>query len=340
MQNHANLEWSEAKCHKRSVIETTTNLNLNLAFHGVGATVGRSFKRGRNERNPYENHEENLRSALLNARKSQVLLLRPSTQQAWLVPKTSVVLQLVQSYMACLMAEEPSLSLPVHFARVSHDGGQNAYQVLWDHRNEVVPLGDAQNPCYLFNVVRMFLFALEKLANLSETGEVCGWEMRDLVDPPEFFDLKRQGFRWRQLPWWGGWNQLLPEIRLVLYFEGLNDPIIAEERHACVNCTKVPQNRNLLGITMVSLKHFTRRFRSKYLNGSGQLTESCYWDSPTRLSGRGCNGGKHRCSAIQRIIKNDRCNAPEPDELNSFEEGAVIFEPCALSHEETHLRIL
>jgi hypothetical protein len=337
IQDPADLEWSDAKCHKRSITETTTNLNLNLAFHGVGATVGRSFKRGRNERNPYENHEANLRSALLNAKKSQVLLLRPSTQQAWLVPKTSVILQLIQSYMACLMAEEPSLSLPIHFAGASHDGGQSAYQVLWDYRNEAVPLDDAQNPCYLFNDVRMFLFALEKLTKLSEAGEVCGWEMRDLVDPPEFFDMKRQGFRWRQLPWWGGWNQLLPEIRLVLYFEGLNDPIIAEEHHSCTNCTKIPPGKNLLGITMISLKHFTRRYRSKYLNGSEQLTESCYWDSPARLFGRGCNGETHRCSAIQRIIKTDRCHAPRSDELTSGEEGAVIFEPCALSYEQTHV---
>jgi len=339
MQNPANLEWSDAKCHKRSVVETTTNLNLNLSFHGVGASAGRSYKRGRNERNPYENHEENLRTALIKARKSQILLLRPSTEQAWLVPKTSVLLQLVHSYMAYLMTEESSLSLPIHYATASHDGGQNAYQALWNHRNEIIPLDVAQSPCHLFNVVRMFLFALEKLVKPCEAGEVCGWEMKDLIDPPELFDLKRQGFHWRQLPWLGGWNQLLPEIRLVLYFEGLKDPIVADQDEGCADCTEMPQGKYLLGITMLSLENLTRRFRSKYLNGGGQLTEGCYWNSLNPPFGIHYSQD-HRCNAIQKIIKNSRCNPPRPDELKIGERGAVIFEPCALSYEETHFRVL
>ena len=339
MQNPANLEWSDAKCHKRSVVETTTNLNLNLSFHGVGASAGRSYKRGRNERNPYENYEGNLQTALINARKSQILLLRPSTEQAWLVPKTSVLLQLVHSYMAYLMTEESSLSLPIHYATASHDGGQNAYQALWDHRNEIVPLDTAQGPCHLFNVVRMFLFALEKLAKPCKAGEVCGWEMKDLIDPPELFDLKKQGFCRRQLPWLGGWNQLLPEICLVLYFEGLKDPIVADQDEGCAECTEMPQGKHLLGITMLSLKNLTRRFRSKYLNGGGRLTEGCYWNSPNPPFGIRYSQD-HRCNAIQRIIKNSSCNPPRPDELKLGERGAVIFEPCALSYEETHFRVL
>lgn len=337
MQNPANLEWSDAKCHKRSVVETTTNLNLNLSFHGVGASAGRSYKRGRNERNPYENYEENLRTALINARKSQILLLRPSTEQAWLVPKTSVLLQLVHSYMAYLMTEESLLSLPIHYATASHDGGQNAYQALWNHRNEIIPLDAAQSPCHLFNVVRMFLFALEKLAKPCKAGEVCGWEMKDLIDPPELFDLKKQGFCRRQLPWFGGWNQLLPEMCLVLYFEGLKDPIVADQDEGCAECTEMPQGKHLLGITMLSLKNLTRRFRSKYLNGGGKLTEGCYWSSPNPPFGTRYSQD-HRCNAIQRIIKNSSCNPPRPDELKLGERGAVIFEPCALSYEETHFR--
>ncbi|KAK5052009.1 hypothetical protein LTR84_002813 [Exophiala bonariae] len=334
------LEWSNARNHRRNVIETTTNLNFNLSFHGIGATAGKSIKRGRSQINAFEKHEENLQAALINATKSQVLLFRHSTLQAWLIPKTSFLLQLVQSYMAQLMVDDPTLSLPIHFATASYDGGQSAYQALWDHRNEPIPLGSNSVPCFLFNIVRMFLLALEKLAKSSEGGSVNGWEMKDVIDPPEFFDLKRHDFSWRQLPWFGGWNQLLPEIRLAFFFEGLGDPIVANDDDRCAECTQIPKARNLLGITMLSLKHFTRRSRSKYLEGSGQLTENCYWDCSKLPFRQERRGQEHRCNAIQRIIKTHRCNAPQPEDLSVGQQGAVIFEPCALSYEEIRPRLL
>ena len=177
-QRYGRLVWSEASPRPNSVAETTTTLGLSLTLHGMGFSASRTYKRGRNEKSPFENHEENYRLAILNARLSPVLLYCWSRRQAWLVPQTSVLLQLLLMWCAFMNENEPGSNIPLHYAEATSDGGNAAYEVLKEHGADVLPLGDQDNPNRVLKVVRMFLFALQKLnrrANSLVAGPV-GWE--------------------------------------------------------------------------------------------------------------------------------------------------------------------
>jgi tetratricopeptide (TPR) repeat protein len=333
IQDYKTANWSQAKRKADSIVESSTNLNLNLSFHGIGATAGKTYKRGRNERNAYEDHEHNFLTSLVHAKQSQILLYCPSTLRGWLVPKASVLLHLVLMWMVYMKREDSSLELPLYYAAKSYDGGENAYQVLKCHGTDPLPFGDGDKPYRLINVVRMFLFAMGKLQQLSapEGHTISGWELCDLVDPPEFFEMKEAKFRRRDLTILGGWNKMLPKIPMVLFYEGLEDPIIAQDCQLCTKWTRMPPQRNLLGVTLISLKHFTRRFQSGYLRGSGQLTDKCYWHCPGSLFEECECGERCTCERVQMIYLHDRGKPPSVDMLTVGSGGAVIFEPGSIS---------
>jgi hypothetical protein len=143
---------------------------------------------------------------------------------------------------------------------------------------------------------------------------------------PSFFEIKQAKFRRRDLTILGGWNKMLPQISMVLFYEGLVDPIVARDCQSCSRWATMPPKRNLLGVTSVSLKHFTRRFHSGYLQGSGQLTNKCYWHCPGNLF-EGCEYGKRcACERVQMIHLHNRGKPPSVDMLSLGTEGAVIFE--------------
>jgi hypothetical protein len=76
--NYTEVTWSGADTKGKSIIESSTNLTLSLSFHGIGAAAGKTFKRGRHERNAYENHEINFLTSIMDAKKNQILLYCPS----------------------------------------------------------------------------------------------------------------------------------------------------------------------------------------------------------------------------------------------------------------------
>jgi len=269
----------------------------------------------------------------MNAKKNQILLYCPSKLQAWLVPKVSVLLHLVLAWMAYMAKGDLALQLPMHYAAKTYDGGENAYQVLKSHGTDPLPFGDQANSCCLVNIVRMFLFAMDKLQRHSAAVDhtISGWEMYDLVDPPEYFEMKVGKFRRRDLTGLGGWKHFLPKIPLVLFYEGLEDPIIAKEGQPCRNWNRMPTGRNLLGVTSITLKDFTRRFQSRYLEGSGQLTDKCYWHCPYRLFEECRLHGCDTCNRVQMIYLHDRCRPPTVDMLEMGAEGAIVFESGSLS---------
>ena len=107
--NYTEVTWSGADTKGKSIIESSTNLTLSLSFHGIGAAAGKTFKRGRHERDAYENHEINFLTSIMDAKKNQILLYCPSRLQAWLVSKVSVLLHLVLTWMAYMAKGDASL---------------------------------------------------------------------------------------------------------------------------------------------------------------------------------------------------------------------------------------
>jgi hypothetical protein len=322
-QDYNQVSWTRASVKEKSAVESSTTLALNLGAHGVGLCANRTWRRASTARNPFEDREQNFIQSILFGMKQQVLLYHWSKQQAWLVPKTSVLLHLVLTSMHNMARNDPNLAFQYPYAESGHDGGKNAYESLKAHRNDVLPLGEPDDNYYLKDLVKIFLYAFDKLARRSKSrinAKVEGWEFMDLVSPPQYFDYKQDSLTISLL---GGWAKLLPRIPLVLFYDGIRDPIVPDDQsRVCETWQRMPADQNLMAMTMVSLRDFAQR--SQDLRTFGRLSDCCFWNSenhPFKHDGLPCRG----CDPIQSIWVSEGRKPP----VDIFEqlEGAIIFSP-------------
>jgi hypothetical protein len=323
-QDYDRVSWTKASVKEKSAVESSLTVALNLSAHGVGLGVNKTWKKASTARNPFEDREQNFIQNILFGMKQQVLLYHWSKRQAWLVPKTSVLLHMVLTRMHSMAKNDPNLVFQYPFAEPGHDGGKNAYETLKAHRDDVLPLGEPEAPYSLKDLAKMFLYAFDKLGRRSKNrfkAKVEGWELMDLVSPPQYFDYKQDSL---SISLFGGWAKLRPKVPLVLFYDGIKDPIVPADRaRVCETWRHMPANQNLMTTTMVSLTDFAQRFQD--LRTCGRLTNVCFWNSqnPPFEHGRDrCQG----CDPLQSIWISAGRTPPSKD-IFRRSEGALTFSP-------------
>lgn len=127
-----------------------------------------------------------------------------------------------------------------------------------------------------------------------------------------------------------GWTPLVDEVRLVLFYEGLHDPIRSHSDHrqptACSRTPwpTIPSGFNLLMASLLRLIDIARRFGP----GMNKLTATHQWHSPQcgRLLGPCDSTTEHACDGLQEVrrIAFGRPD-PLPRRFPIDQRGAVVF---------------
>jgi hypothetical protein len=355
-QSSYDLRSSTATIKETEVVDSSTTINLSFALHGLGGGISQTRKLGRTERNPFQNREKSLRDWLVSSKREQVPLHRPSRLQSWLVPKSAVLLYSVIAYMRNLEDEDTTLSCNWRQYLVSSGTAQQAYDALVsmttdnafpstslssdhrDRRDGSTRIKELEAPWK--DTVSTLLHMMSAISRRSKIGrlnrKILGFELYDLVAQPQWFDLKESHVSNTAFGTLGGWTRLLTDVPIVLFLEGINDPIISPEdadynrghrqkSNTCVNQYRLAPDQNLMATTIRSLQDLARRRGG--INNDGQVTETAYWHSPqghqifSDCSHQACTSRK--CENRQFILPGPGL-PPIEQELKNL-EGGIIF---------------
>jgi hypothetical protein len=350
-QRYSTLQSSTARVKEKEVVDSSTTLNLNLSFHGFGGSVSHTRKLGGTERNPFDIRERSLRNWLVSSKREQVLLHRPSRLQLWLVPKPAILLHCAFTYMWDLNYEDPTFNCDWRQYLVSSGTQQEAYDALVRLTTDEASTSITMSSLYSdrrdasartrdlgkapwSEAITTLLHMMSAISRRSKVGrlnkKVLGFELYDLINQPQWFNLKESHVANTAYGSLGGWPRLLGDVPLVLFFEGLNDPIISKHKQRMPNCSNQPriaEDQNLLATTIGTLQDLARRRGG--IHKDGQITETGYWHSP------GDYGMFDDCSHQDQDCASGKCDArqfiwpkpgtpPLPHELKDLERG-VIF---------------
>jgi hypothetical protein len=325
-QSYSNVKSSSADIKESITADLATTLALGVNIHGVGPTISKSYQRLPAERNLFEGLKQNYDTRLLWAQKDQVLLYHWKRRQAWLVPKTSVLLHLIITSMHKMTSEDTTLSFEHPYTMPSYDGGRNAYATLMTHWNYQLAF---TRPEPLWKFATRFLGAFDLLIRGSVKSlnrDILGWEFMDLVIPPT-----RSYCKFARLPisaMVGGWGKLLPDIPLVLFYDNIDDPILPlphQTRAGLCQGRRMPCQEDFMGATVKSIQNFAERKEGDLLK-YGQLSNTCFWHSPKPPFSRCRHVDKSFSDLLQFIRLYDK-TPPSARELTEYPEAAVVFSP-------------
>ena len=336
-QNGRNVKESKAAVRKTEKIHASTSFTANASIHGVGVGLIKSVTRTSPARSPFEDRERSFTHWFVRSVSEQVILYSPSKQQAWMVSKTSLLLQLVRDHINSISQADCTLKFNLPDCTNRSATSSNAYYLLKEHLSAELPVLGAQRPFTVENLLLMFLHLLDKLSRRriqsSWSQKFCGFELADVINQPHEFLLKEADVSHIPIGSLGGWTKLLDKIPHVFFFEGLEDPILPIPRPkgspagTICCCDRMPTGKNFLAATLSSLRMLTQNF--KYMK-SGRLTSTTFWhcENPEHLF-QGCNcedtiPGKGR---LQAIWPKNTAQPPTMRTLENHPDGAVIFAP-------------
>jgi Aspartyl protease len=330
-QKYCSLRRTNAHSRESEIVRSNTSVNLAFSAHGIGGGITRNFERGRTERNVFENRERDLTLWLISSKFEQVLLHCPSRRQSWLVPKVCVLLHLVLEYMQHLSSEDAQLEFVRPFCEEQSATAQNAFRALTTHIHDVTPLSRSDVDYRLKDLLTTFLHMLDAISRRARVGRmnrtVVGFEMFDLILQPMWFDLKESRATNTFLGTFGGWTRLLREVPIVLFFEGIVDPIIPslrDDHQLCINGKLVPAGRNYMTTTVQSLYDLARG--NGGIGSDGKLVEKAYWHCPDYpFQNCSCKGKFSPCLRLQAIWPNNSGIPPPLRRLSVLPNAALVF---------------
>ena len=252
-----------------------------------------------------------------------------------MVSKTSLLLQLVREHISHVGQADRTLYFNLPECTDESATPLNAYRLLKENLGAELPVLGAQRPFTVENLLLIFLHLLDKLSRRRTAApwsqKFCGFELADVINQPQEFQLKKADVSHIRIGSPGGWTKLLDMIPLVLFFEGLEDPILpipgpgeSRARTICC-CSRMPTKKNFLAATLSSLRILTKDF--EYLE-SGRLTETTFWHCPNPnhlFQACNCNDTTPNEGRLQAIWPRHTAQPPEIYEIEENPGGAVIF---------------
>jgi hypothetical protein len=283
-----------------------------------------------NRRNIYM---ENFESKVHARRNTPVMLYSISERRAWIVSFLSVLWHLARarsSYQRVLGFRIPPCAQ-------SADGGQAAFdRILGCYRRplkgsrprEIV--SDREQRVTIkdyLNEVWASLDCATRETNRARRpwgNTIYGYEMADIVFLKPDLYMKQHKLNFRS-----GWTPLVDEVKLVLFYEGLRDPIESDRDHLQHTiCSRtiwqnIPPGYNLLTVSLPCLIDIAQRFGPNL----SRLTGTHQWHSPTRdqLLGPCGHPTEHICDRLQEVRRAPDHVAPPHLNLLRDRRGAVVF---------------
>lgn len=307
-----------------------TSFNAGIASGGLGfggPSAGVTFTIAGTRKHFSDTPEQRFESMLSVARRMPSILYSPAERRAWMVPMICVLY-----HMAHLRIIRDRYEVRLPYAIASWDGATAAYEAI-DH-NRQIPIGpqDVTSP-YLLSDLLEELWRTMKLMNKIQPGRrtllfqnlLHGSDLIEIVNGVAPFK-----HRTALVHDSGGWIEIMPEIEIVLFCNGLGDVIAPKDpRDACRFMSSVPEGHDFLCTTIACLKHLSERAAST--EACQILAKDCFWHSPGLLFGPcTCNyNDRGTCDTFQQIVKvknhrifgKSRVSPPN----NLAAEGAIIF---------------
>jgi hypothetical protein len=242
-----------------------------------------------------------------------------------------VLLHLVLEYMQHLSSEDAQLKFVRPFCEEQSATAQNAYQTLTTHLHDAMPLSNSDADYRLMHLLTTFLYMLDAISRRARIGRmnrtIVGFEIFDIVLQPMWFDLKESRVTNTFLGTFGGWTRLLREVPIVLFFEGIVDPIVSSLRDdgkICINGRLVPAGRNYMATTVQSLYDLARG--NGGIGSDGKLVENAYWHCPDNPFPKcSCKAKFSPCLRLQAIWPNNSGIPPPLRRLSVLPDAAVVF---------------
>ncbi|KIX01573.1 uncharacterized protein Z518_09299 [Rhinocladiella mackenziei CBS 650.93] len=278
-------------------------LTLNGAYN---------FKIAKTRRNQYmKNFEGNLHRMI----NSPVILYNPVEKRAWMVSFVSVVLHLAR-YRAWLQRE---LGFRIPGCVAAADGGRAAFgSIRENYRSPLkIPmeneeLSEDERNLTIRDYIEDVLASLDVARRESSRTRgifrerILGFEFADIAKMKENMTMRRCNFDAVAT----GWAPLLDAVSIVLFYDGLSDPIVpstqsqrAWERAGHCGRTmwrRVPEGYNILAASLPCLDYM-----SEHLNTGPNIRRLSYdycWHSPCpRLFDLCARTRHHICNRLQEL---------------------------------------
>jgi hypothetical protein len=253
---------------------------------------------------------DNFESKVHARRNTPVMLYSVSEKRAWIVSFLSVLWHLARARSEY----QKVLGFHIPPCAISANGGQAAFNKILEcygqrlktpKRNERLNVREQNLTIkdYL-NEVWAALECATRETNRARgvfANSIIGYEMADIAFlKPDLYMKKHKFESFRD-----GWTPLIDEVRLVLFCEGLYDPIQSNGEHrlptACSNTlwSRIPTGFNILTASLPCLVSISERFGP----GLSRLTNTHQWHSPIRgqLLGPCDDQSEHTCDRLQEV---------------------------------------
>lgn len=333
----SNITWSRAA----EIMEERIRDGLVVGGTLVGPKVlnlnlNKTYKIARSRKNMYMADFEAKMHSLIGA---PIILYSPSERRAWMVPFTNVILHLARGRAQYQQA----LGIEIAGCQLAANGGQAAFEVIQTYcsnpfRRPTLEGDEEKRRAAIQGYINEVWMALDcatratyRVKDLFRT-QIVGYEMADIARVRTLFRMKRHQLELFTT----GWNPLLDEVHLALFYEGLPDPIVpiidesVNSPCALSLWRSLPHGHDLLAATLPCLRHV-----SEHLNSEGvveQVTRQHWWHCP------GCrnvfsmceNTSLHVCNRLQELKTNDwrsreEIRGPNQDDLRRYPHGVVCF---------------
>lgn len=305
-----------------------SSFSVGIASSGSGfagpSATGTYTIAGTRKRFP-DTPPERFESMLSTARRMPSLLYNPEEKRAWMVP---VICVLYDMALLRIMRDGYEVGLP--YVVASWDGATAVYDAIILNRRIAIGPQDVENP-FLFSDLLEDLWLNLKLMKLKQPRRrtwllqnfLLGRDLMEIVNRVSPFTLRTAPVRDS-----GGWIELMREIEVVLFCNGLGDVIAPKDpsADACRFISSVPPDHDFLCTTIGCLQNLSERAASS--QACELLAKDCFWHSPKPLF-RSCHcHDRGECDPFQQIIKVKNGGifgrrVLPPNDLVA--EGAIIF---------------
>ncbi|KAI4188248.1 MAG: hypothetical protein LQ346_005356 [Caloplaca aetnensis] len=338
--DYTTVNWSSPAPEQSKV--AISGFSLGLASNGLGIfgpSATMNFAIARSQRTRYVDIEQQLEDRLRLSTTKPALLYDTSSQRAWLIPVTCLLLQMMHLRHHQMTSRVPSNSTTtMPYAESTEEGGLEAYRILSAYLQPdsgATPLGD--HAAWRETLARLYtgLDMAHKNAIDSKTGplhdnsEIFGFELLDIVLAESPFRFSQRKVQKQS----GGWAPIGQKVGYVLFCSGLGDALVPSNRRGnnqnCEHCSRVPPGYDFLSAYVACFRETLARqgeHAGARLLDDQEYVKTLYHDCKGKETGR--------CIQLQTydsiIQASNEASIPAPatsmnGDLHQGNSGAVII---------------
>ncbi|KAL8839214.1 MAG: hypothetical protein Q9170_001820 [Blastenia crenularia] len=265
--NYTTVTWSSPAPEQSMV--AFSGFSLGLASAGMGAlgpSATMNFVVAKNQRTRFVNIEQQLADRLKLSIAKPALVYDTTTQRAWLVPTTSLLLHMMHLRYRELNKCIPSVGATMPHCNPTEEGGHGSYSILSKYliSGGVSPFGPANEwrdtLATLYTALDMALKDARDLkdkASRHDDSEIYGYELLNIVRAESPFRFSERKVQKQS----GGWASIAQEVGYVLFCAGLGDALepASSTNDLCQHWLRVPHHCDYLSAYVPCIKEILER---------------------------------------------------------------------------------